>query len=79
MLLALLVLAALDILLMASGRRILIGEEYVPEHDGSMGGAGYVAPSEAKFECTYFTGRRQVLESLSSYQFDECPFIWSVN
>ncbi|QCI92590.1 hypothetical protein [Novosphingobium sp. EMRT-2] len=69
------IIAAFDVALMASGRRLLIGEEYIPETEGF----GYIPPSEAKFECTYFTGRRKVHKSLSANQYDECPLIWSEN
>lgn len=69
-------LALIEAYLLISGNRILLSEEYYPEHEAS-GGSFYVPAEEAKFGCTYFTGRKRVYEDLSSYQYDECPFIWT--
>ena len=65
-----------EVYLLISGHRILLSEEYYPEHEASTG-MMYVPAEEAKFGCTYFTGRKRVYESLSSYRYDECPFIWT--
>lgn len=65
----------LEISLLLSGSRILFDEKYFPEHPGIIGSAIYA--EDAKFECTYFTGRRLVHEELSAQQYDECPFIWN--
>jgi hypothetical protein len=62
--------------LLVSGNRILLREEYHPEREAS-GGSFYVPAEEAKFACTYFTGRKRVPEHLSPHQYDECPFIWT--
>jgi hypothetical protein len=66
----------IELFLLISGNRVLLDEEYYPEHDTS-GGTFYVEAEEAKFGCTYFTGRRRIYETLSSYQYDECPFVWT--
>jgi hypothetical protein len=69
-------LLLVEVYLLLSGNRILLDEDYYPEREASAGSI-YVPASEAKFGCTYFTGRRQVYEDLSSYEYDECPFIWT--
>jgi len=66
-----------EVFLLLSGKRILLGETYVSGHEEFIGLSSYVPKEEAKYECTYFTGRKRVFESLSSNQFDECPFIWT--
>ena len=68
-----LLLLAMEGFLLLSGYRILIGEEYYPEHDAVR----YIPASEATFGCTYFSGRKSLYETLSSYQYKECPFVWT--
>jgi hypothetical protein len=63
--------------LLISGDRLLISETYFPEREETSGLSFYVPGSEAKYGCTYFTGRKTVFVELSSYQHDECPFIWT--
>ena len=70
------ILVVVEFWLLVSGNRILLSEEEYPAHEAS-GGSFYVPEEEAKFGCTYFTGRKTVHENLSSYQYDECPFIWT--
>jgi hypothetical protein len=69
-------LVAVELWLLISGDRILLSEDEYPAHEASAGSI-YVPAEEVKFGCTYFTGRKQVYEDLSSYQYDECPFIWT--
>jgi hypothetical protein len=69
-------LLVIELWLLLSGNRILLSEEYYLEQEESLG-RFYVPAEEAKFGCTYFTGRKRVFEMLSSYQYDECPFIWT--
>ena len=70
------VMLIIDVFLLISGKRVLLNEEYFPGHEAS-GGSFYVPEEEAKFGCTYFTGRKRVFETISSYRYDECPFIWT--
>ena len=70
------VLLIVEFILLASGFRILLSEEFFPEHEASSG-TFFVPAEEAQFGCTYFTGRKKVYVTLSSYRFDECPFIWT--
>lgn len=66
---------ALEVWLLVSGDRLLISETYVPEQDEVLGSFS-VAASEAKYRCSYFTGRKKVFVELSSFRYEECPFIW---
>ena len=72
---ALIVVGSIELTLLLSGKRVLIDEQYLPEHPGIIGSAVYA--EDARYECKYFTGRKQVIETLSVDQYDECPFIWS--
>ncbi len=65
----------IEVMLLLSGRRVLLNEEYLPELPHIIGSA--IVPEDPRFECTYFTGRKQVTETLPADQFDECPFIWT--
>ena len=67
--------AVIEIFLLFSGYRILLDEEYYPERPGIRGSAIYA--EDAKFDCTYFTGRKMVHEELPARQYDECPFLWT--
>ena len=70
-------LVVVEVYLLVSGHRLLLSEEYYPEHAASAG-SFYVPAEEAKFGCTYFTGRKRVFETVSTYQYDECPFLWTI-
>lgn len=72
----LLLLAALDLLLLVSGYRILIEEELVTE--------AVVLPGRftdglwrSHYQCHYFTGRSVQTRTLSRDVADECQFIYS--
>ncbi len=74
--LVLCVIATLNLLLLLSGYRVLIGEErsYHTIVEGSVvlgavtQGIGY-----EKISCTYFTGRSVRVSEATSDQIDECP------
>ena len=69
-------LGLIEIFLLLSGYRVLLHEEYVPELKGALG--VFLPPDhDAYYQCTYFTGRKQVVEELPAVSFDECPFIWT--
>jgi hypothetical protein len=75
---ALAIAAALDLLILLTGTRILIHEE---EHSRVIvpgylhAGFGQAGISESTLECTYFTGRSMQTASVSTFYRDECPFI----
>jgi hypothetical protein len=70
-------LAIVECFLLLSGKRILLDESYFPEREAVWGPTVHDFGEPAKFECTYFTGRKRAYEALPASQHDECPFIWT--
>ena len=73
----LLILAALDILLMASGYRVLVGEEMVEEYILAVTPHGRAIKTGETLQCDYFTGRS--VQRAPAHRFtevpDECPLL----
>lgn len=69
----------LDVMLLVSGYRILIAEQYDENivSPGSFKFGTYRDPiAYPKLECRYFTGRSVQSVIIPAEQIDECPFVY---
>lgn len=69
------VLAFLDVSLMLSGYRILVGERLTSETivESTRWSEGLTSPMR---ECSYFTGRSVLVSRVNADQLDECPVLF---
>lgn len=71
------ILAVLDLLLLASGYRVLVGERLREEYMPAMVPNGRAIKTGETLECDYFTGRS--IHTAPAHRYisnpDECPFI----